>query len=312
MDRLREVGRQLRELERLDDTAAEFLRSHEVATVELEELERSLVSYQTRVDIDPQTLGRMEERLNLLQSFQRKYRREEANLIELASELRVRLENFDRREEVLTEIDRKIGASLKQLKRSAETLSKFRVQAAAKLAEEIRRHLKDLGFKQANFDIQFEPTSEPRSFGLEMVDFLFAPNPGEPLKPLRAIASSGEISRVMLAIKTALVRQDLVGLLVFDEIDANVGGEIAHSVGAKMRSLGETRQVLAITHMPQVAAVASQHFLVDKEVVDGRTRTALREVSGMSRIEELARMLGGKSKTALDHARELLGINDQE
>lgn len=312
MDRLREVGRQLKELERLDDTAAEFLRSHEVATVELEELERSLVSYQTQVDIDPQTLGRMEERLNLLQSLQRKYRREEANLIELANELRVRLENFDRREEVLTEIDRKIGASLKQLKRSAETLSKFRIQAAAKLAEEIRRHLKDLGFKQANFDIQFEPGSEPRSFGLEMVDFLFAPNPGEPLKPLRAIASSGEISRVMLAIKTALVRQDLVGLLVFDEIDANVGGEIAHSVGAKMRSLGEVRQVLAITHMPQVAAVASQHFLVDKEVVDGRTRTALREVSGASRIEELARMLGGKSKTALDHARELLGISDQE
>jgi DNA repair protein RecN (Recombination protein N) len=126
------------------------------------------------------------------------------------------------------------------------------------------------------------------------------------LKPLRAVASSGEISRVMLAVKTVLAQQDLVGLLVFDEIDANVGGEIAHSIGTKMRSLGDNRQVVAITHMPQVAAAASRHFKVSKAVTEGRTRTSLTEVEGESRIEELARMLGGKTKSAIEHARELL------
>jgi DNA repair protein RecN (Recombination protein N) len=110
----------------------------------------------------------------------------------------------------------------------------------------------------------------------------------------------------MLAIKTALAHQDLIGLLVFDEIDANVGGEIAHSVGAKMRSLGENRQVLVITHMPQVAAAASRHFFVTKAVAQGRTRTTLSEVSGQDRIDEIARMLGGKSESALAHARALL------
>ena len=135
---------------------------------------------------------------------------------------------------------------------------------------------------------------------------MFAANPGEPLKPLRAVASSGEISRVMLAVKTALAQQDLVGLLVFDEIDANVGGEIAHSIGTKMRSLGESRQVIAITHMPQVAAAANRHFNVSKAVTEGRTRTSLTEVAGESRIQELARMLGGRTKSAMEHARDLL------
>ena len=152
---------------------------------------------------------------------------------------------------------------------------------------------------------------EPRATGFETVEFLFAANPGEPLKPLRAVASSGEISRVMLAVKTALAQQDLVGLLVFDEIDANVGGEIAHSIGAKMRSLGESRQVVAITHMPQVAAAASRHFNVSKAVIEGRTKTSLTEVTGENRIEELARMLGGRSKSAVEHARELLKTKDR-
>jgi DNA repair protein RecN (Recombination protein N) len=147
---------------------------------------------------------------------------------------------------------------------------------------------------------------QPVQTGLDVVEFLFSPNPGEPLKPLRAIASSGEISRVMLAIKTALAQQDLIGLLVFDEIDANVGGEIASTVGRKMRTLGENRQVVAITHMPQVAARASAHFFVNKEFSYGRTRTFLKEVRGDARLQELARMLGGKTASALEHARTLL------
>ncbi len=170
----------------------------------------------------------------------------------------------------------------------------------------IQSHLKDLGFGQAAFEITIDPLNEPRAGGFETVEFIFAANLGEPLKPLSAVASSGEISRVMLAVKTAFAQQDLIGLLVFDEIDANVGGEIAHSIGAKMRSLGERRQVIAITHMPQVAAAATRHFNVSKAVTEGRTRTSLVEVKGEDRIEELARMLGGRTKPAIEHAKELL------
>ena len=138
------------------------------------------------------------------------------------------------------------------------------------------------------------------------MELLFSPNPGEPLKPLRAIASSGEISRLMLAIKSSLASQDAIPLLVFDEIDANVGGEIANAVGSKMYGLGEKHQVLCITHLPQVAARAGQQFVVSKEVARGRTFSGLREVKGKARQEEIARMLGGKSDSALQHAASLL------
>ncbi len=138
------------------------------------------------------------------------------------------------------------------------------------------------------------------------MELLFSPNPGEPLKPLRSIASSGEISRLMLAIKSALAAQDAIPLLVFDEIDANVGGEIANAVGAKMRALAEAHQVLCITHLPQVAAAAASHFVVTKEVAHGRTFSELREVTSKARREEIARMLGGQSDSALKHAAALL------
>ena len=147
----------------------------------------------------------------------------------------------------------------------------------------------------------------PRSTGLETVEFLFAPNPGEPPKPLRSVASSGEISRVMLAVKSALADQDAVPLLVFDEIDANVGGEIAHAVAAKMRSLGGNHQVLVITHLPQVAAAANAHYVVTKEFTDERTYSRLTEVKTKARVREIARMLGGQGDSALALAKTMLG-----
>ena len=135
---------------------------------------------------------------------------------------------------------------------------------------------------------------------------MIAPNPGEPAKPLRTIASSGEMSRVMLAIKSALAKEDAIPLLVFDEIDANVGGEIAAAVGRKMQSLGETHQIISITHLPQVAALAGHHYVVNKEVQNDRTFSRLTLVENEARVDEIARMLGGKSESAKSHARSLL------
>ena len=309
LTRLAEIARQVREIARLDESASDLIRAHESAMIELEELEQSISSYRSSLDIDPEALQTMEGRLNLLQSLQRKHRRDENGLLELVAELKQRLDQFGRRDEMLGEIEAQLATETVRLNKLGNELSDSRKKTATALSRSIRAHLGDLGFGQAGFDIRLDPHEKPRATGFETVEFLFAANLGEPLKPLRAVASSGEISRLMLALKTVLAQQDLVGLLVFDEIDANVGGEIAHSIGAKMRSLGETRQVITITHMPQVAAAASRHFTVTKTVSQGRTRTTLTEAGGDNRVEEIARMLGGRTKSAVEHAKELLKRN---
>jgi DNA repair protein RecN (Recombination protein N) len=306
LTRLGDIARTLRELEKLDPGSIELTRNHERGTVELEELERDLRHYQEKIEVDPGSLRQLEERLNSLESLRRKYHRNEEELLGLAADLEERLGRVDGREAVLEKLRADVESTSGKMQEVGKVLAAARRTAGKKLAEQIRVHLADLGFQQARFDLEWETLGEPNSSGFDQIEFLFSPNPGEPLKPLRAIASSGEISRVMLAIKTALAQQDLIGLLVFDEIDANVGGEIAHAVGRKMQTLGENHQVLAITHMPQVAAAARKHFFVSKEVSDGRTRTALQEVGGPERMEEIARMLGGKSRSALEHARTLL------
>ena len=306
LTRLGDIARTLRELEKLDPGSAELTRNHERGTVELEELERDLRRYQEKIEVDPGSLRQLEERLNLLESLRRKYHRNEEELLALAAELEEKLGQIDGRESALEKLRADVESTSQKMQAVGRDLTAARATAGERLAQQIRVHLADLGFQQARFDLEWETLGEPISSGFDQIEFLFSPNPGEPLKPLRAIASSGEISRVMLAIKTALAQQDLIGLLVFDEIDANVGGEIAHAVGRKMQTLGENHQVLAITHMPQVAAAARKHFFVSKEVSDGRTRTALQEVGGPERLEEIARMLGGKSRSALEHARTLL------
>jgi DNA repair protein RecN (Recombination protein N) len=306
LTRLGDIARTLRELEKLDPGTAELAHNHESGTLELEELERGLRHYQEKIDVDPGTLRQLEERLNLLESLSRKYHRNEEELLTLATDLEERLSQIDGREAALEKLRAQVETTSRKMHEIGKNLASSRRVAGKKLTEQIRVHLADLGFQQARFDLEWEALTEPISSGLDQIEFLFSPNPGEPLKPLRAIASSGEISRVMLAMKTALAQQDLIGLLVFDEIDANVGGEIAHAVGRKMQTLGQNHQVLAITHMPQVAAAARKHFFVSKEVSEGRTRTALQEVGGDDRLEEIARMLGGKSQSALEHARTLL------
>src|SRR6266550_1725361 len=227
-------------------------------------------------------------------------------LIELASGIANRLSEAD--DSVLAQLaeTQRLLRELEKIDGSIAQFSSAHAAAVVELSENIRRNLRDLGFRQSEFEANLSALDEPRPNGFDSVELLFSPNPGEPLKPLRAIASSGEISRLMLAIKSALAAHDAIPLLVFDEIDTNVGGEIAHAVGAKMQNLGRDHQVICITHLPQVAATASSHFVVTKEVVRGRTFSSLREVSGKTRNEEIARMLGGKSESALKLAATLL------
>jgi len=307
LSRLSDLNRLARDLHRLDPSSVSVLQAGEAAFNSLDEFARAIQSYSGDRDSQPDDLSAIESRLDLIQSLKRKYGSTVADVLSFGATAATRLAEIRSRDERRDTLDTDIAASATRLREIGSKLTARRQSQSGKLAEKVRAGLKDLGFAKAEFSISLETHPEATAHGFETAEFLFAPNPGEPPRPLRAIASSGEISRVMLALKSALADQDEVALLVFDEIDANVGGEIAAKVGQKMRALGQARQVLCITHLPQVAAAASSHFLVTKEVREGRTRTLLTETKGGARQEEIARMLGGKSASALAHAKALLG-----
>ncbi|MBA3385091.1 MAG: DNA repair protein RecN, partial [Chthoniobacterales bacterium] len=300
LSQLGETQRLLRELEKLDLAAAEFSSAHSASVIELSEVARSLSRYAERLDLDPAQLAALEERVSLFETLKRKYGGSIAEVIAFGERVAERMRKIEGRDAELERLAREIEAAREELARAGDALHKLRAKAAPELSENIRANLRELGFRQSEFEAKLTSLTEPKLSGFETVELLFSPNPGEPKKPLRSIASSGEISRLMLAIKSALAAQDAIPLLVFDEIDANVGGEIANAVGAKMRTLSHAHQVLCITHLPQVAAAASSHFVVTKEVAHGRTYSELRELTSKARREEIARMLGGQSKSALE------------
>ena len=306
LSQLGETQRLMRELERIDTGVSNLAKSHETAVVELGEIARSLSSYAERLDLDPAQLAALEDRVSLFETLKRKYGATLADVIEFGQRAADRLRKIEGRDAELERLTAEIQNVRGHLTRTGRALSQLRTKGAPKLAENVRRNLRDLGFKQSTFEVSLTAHDEPRATGFETVELLFSANPGEPSKPLRTIASSGEISRLMLAIKSTLAAQDSIPVLVFDEIDVNVGGEIAHAVGAKMEGLGRAHQVICITHLPPVAASASSHFVVTKEVAHGRTHSQLREVTGKPRQEEIARMLGGKSESAMKLAATLL------
>lgn len=304
--RAAELARPLREIERIDPSAADITSAHIRALTELEELATCLQRYVDALDLDPERLRELEIRINLLESLKRKYGGTLEQVIEFGNQSAQRLAKLSSRAEERESLQQKLKHNAEMIAKTGKALSKARAERAPVLAKKVVSELRELGFKKAEFQIQLKPSSAPGPHGLEGVEFLFAPNVGEPVKPLRAIASSGEISRVMLALKSAFAEHDSVPLLVFDEIDANVGGEIAHAVGEKMRELGKRRQVLCISHLPQVASKADSHFVVAKSEKAGRTISTLDKVDGEERKLEVARMLGGKTASAVALAENLL------
>ena len=306
LSQLAETQRLLRELEKIDISTAELSSEHAAAVVQLSEIARSLSDYAEKLDLDPEQLAAVEQRVSLFETLKRKYGGSIAEVIEFGRRAAERMQKIEGRDAELERLTKEIEKVRGQMNRAGDALRKLRAKAAPKLSETIRKNLADLGFRQSEFEAKLSALDEPRASGFDSVELLFSPNPGEPLKPLRAIASSGEISRLMLAIKSALAAHDAIPLLVFDEIDTNVGGEIAHAVGAKMQTLGREHQLICITHLAPVAAAASSHFVVTKDVVRGRTFSNLQEVAGKARREEIARMLGGKSESALQLAASLL------
>jgi DNA repair protein RecN (Recombination protein N) len=306
LPQLAETQRLLRELEKIDPSQGMLAEAHAASVVELSEISRSASRYAEQLDLDPEQLAALEERVSLFETLKRKYGGSIAEVIAFGEHAAERLRKIEGRDEELERLSKEIETARAEVERTGQLLRKLRTKAAPRLSENIRSNLRDLGFRQSEFEAQLTTLDEARTTGFDAIELLFSPNPGEPMKPLRTIASSGEISRLMLAIKSSLAGQDAIPLLVFDEIDANIGGEIANAVGAKMRKLAGDHQVLCITHLPQVASAAATHFVVTKEVTAGRTYSRISEVAGKARNEEIARMLGGKTESALRHAATLL------
>jgi DNA repair protein RecN (Recombination protein N) len=321
------VGRALQELQRVDAGAGALVELHGQAASALRELQSELSRYAEKVDVDPAQLQLLEERLNFLHSLKRKYGATLAEVIAFGDDAKRRLAQLESRDGELARLNGELQKLDAELLRAGKDLSAKRRKIIPQLAKSVGKQLDDLGFKQSKFDVAIRTdsvgdevtslkskesqrllTSSPtiKQTGLDEIEFQFAPNAGEPAKPLRAIASSGEMARVMLALKTVLAAEDEIPVLIFDEVDANIGGETANAVGEKMKQIAARRQVLCITHLPQVAVPADAHYVVTKQVKDGRTISEIRLLDKKERVTELARMLGGQTVAARKHAEALL------
>jgi len=288
--------------------AQEWISEVEDLTVRIQELSRTVADAASAVDVDPATMAALDERLTVLNNLKRKYSCANAEaLIAVLGEKRSRLESLEHRDERISELKSEAASALAEVERLGEALTRKRKSAAEKLAKAVTSELRDLGFLQAKFSVRIEKRTA-ESNGCDTVAYMFEPNPGEAARPLADIASSGEIARVMLSLKSVISSHDATDVLVFDEIDANIGGEVGGIVGAKMRSVAGCHQVIAITHLPQSAVYGERHLVVAKSVSGGRTRTNIVAVDGEARVREIARMLGGERSTSvvMRHAAELL------
>lgn len=311
-DQLTGIHRELDELARILPAAQDWRNEIESITSQVQDIAGDVARQVDESSVNPARLTWLDQRLATFQRLKRKYGATMEEVQEKLRESRERLEDLQSREERIRELDMQIEQQRETVASEGRKLRKAREKVAVKLAGAITDELKALGFEHGEFSVEMREKQASFS-GMDEVDFGFAPNVGEEMRPLRQIASSGEISRVMLACKVVLARHDRIPVLVFDEIDANLGGETGYPVGAKLHEVADEHQVVCITHLPQVAIHGDQHYSVAKYVSEGRTFSAIERVVGDERVAEVARMLGdGRSKAALDHARAMLQDDDSQ
>ena len=311
---LRHLQPSFHEMARHLPLAAEWQAQAEDLAVRAEDLSRAVANEVSRLDVDSEDFAVLDSRLTTINRLLRKYRVVDVNqLLSLAETKRAKLDDLEHREERLEALRGEIAAVESQVRKAGLALTKARRALAKRFSSAVTNELRDLGFLRAEFTVAME-SCEPSSTGMDRVVYMFGPNPGEEARPLSAIASSGEIARVMLALKVVMSsRGNAAGAstLVFDEIDANIGGEVGKIVGEKLKAVAQHHQVIAITHLPQSAAYGERHFVMLKVVSKGRTRTGISVVEGEDRVSELARMLGGEKLTSVvrKHAEELLQLS---
>ncbi|HUX86915.1 MAG TPA: DNA repair protein RecN [Chloroflexota bacterium] len=321
-DRLGQAVAYLHEIVRIDPSLTDDQQALDLLLDQVDELTRRLRQYREDIDFNPDRLEETEERLNLIQSLKRKYGSTIDEVISFGASARRQLEDLLHHDERVASLVDRESALLAELAALAVALSQARRIAADQLAQSVERELIDLNMANARFRVEFTyqpdpdggvilPSGEVVRFtatGIDSVEFHIATNVGEDYKPLVRVVSGGETARLMLALKNILSRGDAVGTLIFDEIDAGIGGHTAVVVGQKMASLARQRQIICVTHLAQIASFADLHLAVAKNAMDGRTQTSVRALSWDERVEELAAMVGGQAgqSSVREHARETL------
>jgi DNA repair protein RecN (Recombination protein N) len=321
VERLGRALSSLEEVSAIDPALRPVTEDLRTALYQVEEAARTLGDYASRVEFDPVRLAEIEERLAELSTLKRKYGATVEDILTHRDSLAKELESLQHQAENIDALHTEIGVTERQVREQALDLSQRRMAVGETLAQAVERELQALSMSAARFVIAFRRTPDPAGFitmdgapvqltpvGIESVEFLFTSNPGEEPRPLAKIASGGEVSRVMLALKSILAAVEQVPTLVFDEVDTGIGGGVAEVVGRKLKALTKTCQVFCITHLPQVASRGDIHFLIEKQVVSGRTITTVRPLTQRERVDEIARMSGGLviTETTRKLAAELL------
>lgn len=318
-DLLGQVKESLSDVLRHDPSLGEVVEMVEAALVHVQEASHALAAYRDRIDDDPVRLSQVEARLDLINSLRRKYGDSVAEMLAYLKEIREELDRLEHSQELIEKLQAEEAALGARAERIAAELSKARREAARELSSRVEKELADLGMAHAKFSVMVEQPAQatyqnitPK--GWDRVEFLFSPNPGEPLKPLAKIVSGGEMSRIMLALKVILARVDGIPTLVFDEIDTGISGRAAQAVAEKLARIAGGRQVLCVTHLPQVAAMADTHFQISKTAEQGRTVTRVTMLDEEGRAGELARMIGGAELSAatMAAAAEMLHMADSQ
>ena len=291
-----------------DSKLSDFTARIEGSRIELDDISQGLRDYLGSVDFSQDAINNMQDRLALLQKLKRKYGPTLEKVIDFGKKAQESIELSLNFEDKLASCDKAISLEEKKFSEICSSLTASRKAAACELEKGICSVLRLLGMPNAQFSIEIQPLEKSNSFGSDIVSFVISANPGEPMKEIKAIASGGELSRVMLALKTVLASSDSIQTQVFDEVDSGIGGSVALSLAQCIEDLAEKKQVIAITHLASIASRADTQMVVSKEVSDGRTFSHLKVVSGEERVHEIARMLSGdESSVSLEHARKMLG-----
>ena len=312
LEKLKVAARQLEEIAEMDPRLGAVLEACTDAAIKIEDAAFSLRDFRDRWESDPGRLEEIGQRLMEIRKLQLKYGDTEEEILAFADDLARKLEEMSSAEKDSTTREQELKESAGHVAKLGAELSAARQQAAAKLAKAIIRELKSLGMAKARFKIAVvkkESLEEATAAGMDDVEFLISPNPGEPVMSMRKIASGGEISRVMLALKSVLAESDKIPVLVFDEIDANIGGRMAKQIGDRLAAIARCHQVVCVTHLPQIASCAAHQLKISKQVKKGQTFTVVEELQGEARLHEIAEMIGGEKKTSvsLEQAQEMLG-----
>ncbi len=312
LTQLGRADRQLQDLCALDPEVAEWKRLCDEASVQLKELATQVRGYRERVEPDPERLAVVENRLDLLQRLTKKYGGDLNAVLDQGHRLRRQLDALAVADHRIETLEARLQEARTSAEALADKLSARRLAAGQRLTKELRTELATLRMDRAKFEVRLDRGALDPT-GKDRVEFLFSANEGEPLQPLARVASGGELSRVMLAVKTVLAGADEVPVLIFDEVDAGTGGAAAEAIGSRLKRLGRYHQVLCVTHLPQVASQGDHHFRVDKQVRKDRTVTSLTLLNGASRREEIARMLGGVTITQKVRATaaEMIGTHNE-